>query len=493
MKKVMLLIAATFLSKIIAFGKELIFAYYYGTSDISDIYFMALTIPVVVFGFFSSGISSGFVPTYKRASGDESDIVEGNRFTNGINAVLIFISIVLIIAYFPFNHVIVDFFAKGFSDAEKEITIVFSNIMVFSIIFRSITTVMSSFLQSNEQTSVIGLLSIPLNLGLIISIVLSAVCKNIIFLPWGYLIACSLQAFVFVVIAKKNGYAIDSKVSLWNENIRFFLSSIIMLTIGSSVVQINVLVDKMLASTVSVGGVASLEYGNRILDLISGIFTISISTVLFPKLVNSNMDKRKISACFHEGIKNLSVFLFPVSFVLFLFPKEIITLVYARGAFDNEAVELTSPILAFYGIGLIAIGVRELVSKLYYALGDMKTPVVNAVIGVTLNIILNFVLVNYFGVGGLALATSITAVLMSIGLLIQIRKKIILKLEPTFYLKVLMLSILSSIICKLLIEYSMIYSYYLNVIISFLAFNLIYLIGLIVIGVFDIQIIKNII
>ena len=116
MERIMLLIVATFLSKIIAFGKELIFAYYYGTSDISDVYFMALTIPVVVFGFFSSGISSGFVPTYKRACGDESGIVEGNKFTNEINVILIFICAVLITAYFPFNHAIVDFFVNVFNN-----------------------------------------------------------------------------------------------------------------------------------------------------------------------------------------------------------------------------------------------------------------------------------------------------------------------------------------------------------------------------------------
>ena len=359
--------------------------------------------------------------------------------------------------------------------------------MVFSIIFRSITTVMSSFLQSNEKTTAIGILSIPLNLGLIISIVFSAVCKNIIFLPYGYLIACTFQALVFVMIAKKNGYTIAPQLSLWNENVRCFLSSIVMLTIGSSVIQINVLVDKMLASTVSVGGVASLEYGNRILDLISGLFIISTSTVLFPKLVKNNKDKWKLSACFDEGIENLAIFLIPLSFVLFFFPKEIITLVYARGAFDDNAVELTSPILVFYGIGLIAIGIREIISKLYFALGDMRTPVINSVIGVTLNIILNFVLVNYWGIGGLALASSITATVMSISLLIQIRKKIILKIQMMFYVKVLLLSILSVAICKVLIEHILIHSYHLNIIIGFIMFSIVYFSGLLFIGIFDIK------
>lgn len=493
MKKIMLLIAATFLSKIIAFGKELIMAYYYGTSDISDIYFMALTIPVVVFGFFSSGISSGFVPTYKRAIGNESDVIEGNRFTNEINAILIFISVVLITVYFPFNHVIVDFFAKGFKVAEKEITITFSDIMVFSILFRSITTVMSSFLQSNEKTSVIGLLSIPLNLGLIISIVLSAIYNNIYVLPYGYLIACIAQASIFVLIARKNGYMISKKISLWNENVQFFLSSILLLTIGSSVYLINVLVDKMLASTISVGGVASFEYGNRILDLISGLFIIAISTVQFPRFVNNNKDKQKMSMLFREGIESLALFLIPLSLVLIFFSKETVTLVYARGAFGDRAIESTSSILSFYGIGLIAIGIRELISKLYYALGDMKTPLINAVMGLTLNVILNFVLIKDFGLGGLAFATSISAIVMTISLLIQIGKKITLQFQAMFYVRVLLLSILSSFICKMFIELNMIHSYHVNIMIGFVACVITYLVGLFLIGILDLKAIRRLV
>lgn len=487
MKKVMMLVVTTFLSKIIAFGKELILAYYYGAGNTSDIYFIALTIPFVIFGFFSSGISSGFVPAYTKAIGDKRDYVEGNKFTNGVITVLLLILIILIMIYFPFNRVIIDHFARGFDDTAKIITVSFSNVMVFSILFSCITTVMSSFLQSKEKTSVIGLLSIPLNVALTISIVLSAIYENVYFLPYGYLIGCVIQAIIFVMIAINNGYEISKNIYIWNENVRFFLSSIIILTIGSSVYQINVLVDKMLASTVAVGGVASLEYGTRIIDLISGLFIISISTVQFPRFVNNNKDKEEISACFREGMNALIVFLIPLSFVLIFFSREIITLVYARGAFGDEAIELTSPILVFYGIGLISIGVRELISKLYYALGDMRTPVINALIGVVLNVILNFVLVIFWGLGGLAFATSITAFVVSVSLLIQIRKRIILQFPIMFYMKILLISIIASVICKVVIECIEIHSHHANVILGVISFSIAYLIGSFLIGVFDMR------
>ena len=491
MKKILLLMVATFWSKIIAFVKELSLAYYYGTSDISDIYLIALTIPVALFGIFSAGISSSFIPAYKKAVGDKNNTVEGNEFTNEIIVVLIIGATLLIAVCFFLNDVIVDFFAKGFDSSKKEMTVAFSNIMVFAILFSCITTVMSSFLQSKEKSPVVGFLSIPLNIVLVVSISLSVSYNNIFILPYGYLIACAFQTVVFVLIARYYGYSILGKINLNNDNVRFFLSSVFALTIGSSAIQLNVLVDKMLASTVSVGGVASLEYGHRILDLISGLFIVSISTVQFPKLVNNNGNIEKVSECFHESIKTLIVFLVPMSFALVVFSKDIITVVYARGAFGSESIELTSSILVFYGIGLIAIGVREIVSKLYYALGNVSTPVINSIIGVIINIILSFILVNYFGVGGIAFATSISAVVITVALLLQIKGKIAMRFRYMFYIKIILIAILSTIICKAVINHITIYAYYLNIIIGFIIFCFIYLTGIILLGIFDMKKLRN--
>jgi putative peptidoglycan lipid II flippase len=107
-----------------------------------------------------------------------------------------------------------------------------------------------------------------------------------------------------------------------------------------------------------------------------------------------------------------------------IFSKEIVTLLFGRGAFTPEAIEMTGGALFYYSIGMIAFGLREILSRAFYALQDTKTPMINATIAVVINIILNIVLSKYLGIGGLALATSIAAIVGTLLLFITLRRKI---------------------------------------------------------------------
>jgi len=95
-----------------------------------------------------------------------------------------------------------------------------------------------------------------------------------------------------------------------------------------------------------------------------------------------------------------------------------------RGAFTPEAIDMTGGALFYYSIGMIAFGLRDILSRAFYALQDTKTPMINATIAVVINIILNIVLSKYLGIGGLALATSIAAIVGTLLLFITLRRKI---------------------------------------------------------------------
>ena len=107
-----------------------------------------------------------------------------------------------------------------------------------------------------------------------------------------------------------------------------------------------------------------------------------------------------------------------------IFSKEIVVLLFGRGAFTPEAAEMTSNALFYYSIGMIAFGLRDILARAFYALQDTKTPMINATIAVVVNIILNLILSRYMGIGGLALATSISAVVSALLMFITLRKKI---------------------------------------------------------------------
>ncbi len=106
-----------------------------------------------------------------------------------------------------------------------------------------------------------------------------------------------------------------------------------------------------------------------------------------------------------------------------LFAEPIVNLLFGRGAFDLEALTMTTSALFFYSIGMIGYGLRQIMSRAFYSVQDTKTPVINATIAVVINITLNLILSRFLGIGGLALATSISALICTGLLFISFRKK----------------------------------------------------------------------
>ena len=107
-----------------------------------------------------------------------------------------------------------------------------------------------------------------------------------------------------------------------------------------------------------------------------------------------------------------------------IFSEELVGLLFGRGAFTSETIEMTGNALFYYSIGMIAFGLRDILSRVYYALQDTKTPTIKDTVAVVLNIVLNIILSKYLGIGGLALATSISVIVGTGLLFITLKGKI---------------------------------------------------------------------
>ncbi len=114
----------------------------------------------------------------------------------------------------------------------------------------------------------------------------------------------------------------------------------------------------------------------------------------------------------------------PATVGLFIFAGPIVEILFVGGKFTVEDAMKTKPVLALYAIGLIGIGLREIISRVFYTLDDSKTPVINSVLMVIINAILSLILVKSRGVEGLALATSVSFILGGVLLILPLKKKV---------------------------------------------------------------------
>ena len=224
--------------------------------------------------------------------------------------------------------------------------------------------------------------------------------------------------------------------------------------LGVSVNDINVLVDRTLASSIAVGGISALNYANRLNGFVQGLFVATISAVMHPMIsqmaAQNNFDglKRTVS----EAINLINLLVIPATVGAMIFAEPIVKLLFGRGAFDSKAISMTSNALFFYSIGMAFFGLRDILSRAFYSLQDTKTPMINATIAVAINIVLNFILSKYLGIGGLALATSISAIFCTGLLFVSLRKKIGpfgMKSTAISFIKILVSSLVMGVLAYL--------------------------------------------
>ncbi|WP_062532639.1 murein biosynthesis integral membrane protein MurJ [Jeotgalibaca dankookensis] len=423
-KTVFLLMLVTILSKVIGFGREITLSYFYGTSSISDAYLIALTIPTVVFSFVGRGISTGYIPMYTKIE-ELGSTDEANRFTSNLINILIIISTLIIIIGITFANPLVKIFASGFDESTMKLAIKFTSISMVGVYFTGLTFIFTGFLQIKNNYIVPALIGIPMSIISMVSIVLSET-TNLSILPIGIVVASASQVLILIPFVFRNGYNHIFKMNFKDKYIKKMLYISMPIILGVAVDDINVLVDRTVASRIAEGGISALNYANILTGFVQGIFVLSIATAIYPSMSKMAATNNIVGlkATISRAITSINLLVVPMSVGVMLFSNEIISLLFARGAFDEIAIKMTSDALFFYSVGMIGVGLRVILNRSFYSLQDTKTPMINASIALIINVILNIVLSKIIGIGGLALATSISSIICVALMFISLQKKI---------------------------------------------------------------------
>jgi putative peptidoglycan lipid II flippase len=195
--------------------------------------------------------------------------------------------------------------------------------------------------------------------------------------------------------------------------------------VGLSATQVSILVDTQFASRYGEGAVSYLSFAFRLIQLPIGLFGVAIATA------NLAAVSRHAASGDMEGLKNnlarairLAAFLtLPATAGLIVLREPIIRLLYEHGRFTREATMNTAWVLLMYTVGLFAYSIVKILVPTFYALGDTRVPVRSSVIALAVKIAINFPLTWKLGYAGLALSTSIAAIVNLTLLSVSLRRK----------------------------------------------------------------------
>ena len=206
-------------------------------------------------------------------------------------------------------------------------------------------------------------------------------------------------------------------------------------TLSSGMLQINVFTDLFFASGI-VGAAAGLGYANLLVQTPLGLISNALLVPLLPTFarLTAPEDQPQLLARIRQGLMLSTASMVPIGALFIALGTPIVALVYERGAFDSAAAQLVAALLMAYGLGMPAYLGRDVLVRVFYALGDGTTPFRLSLAGIGLNVIFDWVLVGgptpwgnqspfNFGASGLVLATVAINVLTCLTLLLVLKRR----------------------------------------------------------------------
>jgi len=422
---------SVFISRILGLVRDQVMAYYFGTTHLNDAFNVAYNLPNLIRRLFGEGaLSAVFVPMYKEIGKNRNKNEQIHFAVNVLSILTLFLSLLTFLGII-LSPYIIRILYPGLSRETLEISIKLSIIMFPYLFFIGLSSTFIAILNSHDYFFMTGLSSAMLNIGMIFTVVFPSYIFNldgrdlVFWAGWGVFLGGFFQSIINFPFLKHIGYRFRIFLSFTSDNILILWRRFFPAMIGIGIREINLVFDALMASFLPIGSITALSIGNRIMQMPLGIFAISTGTVLLPKYSDhiSDNDWKKLSESLQFTTISLALIMFPIMALFCIMGKDIIFILFQRGVFDNRATILTEQALFYYGLGLFFFAVNQTVTPLYYALKDTKTPVKVAGFMVGLNILLNFVLMQFMQHRGLALSTSITACVNYIVLVRVLKKK----------------------------------------------------------------------
>ncbi|MBQ3225671.1 MAG: murein biosynthesis integral membrane protein MurJ [Clostridia bacterium] len=422
------MVCATLLAKVLGMYREVLFASLYGTDFVAQAFSTASRIPLLFFDIaLGAAISSAFIPVfneYLEKGQKEEALRYSNTFLNGI---LIITGAICVLGA-VFAGPIVSLIGGGLAEETKELATQLVVILFPTMLFTAFAYAIAGILQSFGEFNVPAAISLVSNGIMVVYLMTVGKGMGIHGIAVAMLIGWGFQVIVQIPSLVKKKYKYRPILDLKNEGIRKSARLALPILISSWVQPINSMININLASGLNGGqAVPALDYANKLYIIFVGVLTYAISNMLFPSMsrLAVNEDKTEFKTVVLKAVRAVIVIVVPVMVLFLVLRTELIQFVFERGEFGPESTALTAQALLFYSFGMVGFGVQEIMNKAFYSTQDGKTPMWIAMGGISLNIVLCFVMVKAFGagLGGLALSASVAAVVIAALLLLVFHRK----------------------------------------------------------------------
>jgi len=451
---------AVMFSRVLGLVREQVFAYYFGAGFLNDAFQLAFRIPNVLRDLFAEGaLSAAFVKVFTDHQINKSEKEAWRLAGLVLNALAIVLSVITIIGVL-FSRQFVDLIADGFSPEKAALATTLTQIMFPFILLVALAAVAMGVLNTK------GVFGIPASASTVFNI--ASIIFGLAFAYWlsggswtrsadrnivpdgaaqwaiigmaiGTLIGGAAQFAIQIPSLYKVGFRFIPALSFVDPGVKRVMRLMGPAILGTSAVQINVLVNTFFVSGID-GGISWLGYAFRLMQFPIGIFGVAVGTASIPVL--SRLAAEGKTKDFRDTLSSSMNLVFlmtlPSACGLVVLGEPIIRLLYSHGgAFKESDVPMTAWALSGYAIGLTGYAAIKVLSPAFYAMDDAKTPMLVGVASIFVNAVASYFFMTWLstvwvsdarptGLGhvGVALATSVVAIVNFVALALIMRNRI---------------------------------------------------------------------
>ncbi len=428
-KTVVLMAVIILLAKFMGLLRETMVAGIYGQGMESDILNTATQIPLLFFDMvLGVAILSTFVPVFNKrmeAEGEASAMAFANTFMTVVCTIAMAAALLGMVLAEPLVYVM----TPGYAQIPGKLaqTAGLLRVLFPSIVFTAAAYIAVGILQSYGQFTIPSLISVVSNGVMILYLGIFGNRLGLVGVAVSMVVAWALQLLIQLPWLKKFGFCWRLSFRLKDPGLKEAALLALPVLISSWVQPLCNVINMSFGSGLGDGAVSALNWANKIYIIMVGVFAYAITNFIFPKL--SRMSGEAGAEGFVSMTRqSLGWILWIITLVSALFlalAEPVVRVVFERGAFTAESTAVTATALFYYSVGMVGYGVCEVLNKSFYAIADGKTPMAVSILGIGVNLLAAFLFVGLgaMGIGGLALASAVSSLVMAAVLMLQINRR----------------------------------------------------------------------
>lgn len=414
----------TVAARLLSIVSQVLTASAFGAGSTMDAYTVALIVPTTISGILTTAVGAALIPVFVDYRENKGD-AESMRLLWAAMTLGTLIALVVTVALVAAAPLVVTVFARQMDAPTQELAVILLRFLMPVLLLQVLVTLVGSVLNAYGRFALPSLAPVTITVSTI-AFLLFAPSWGIYALGWATIVGYSLNFLLLVVAYLRMGLRFHFDFSWRHPGIQRIAALSTPMLIGALMVNGNNLVDQFMASLLPPGSIASLSYAMKLVDTPSGIFYTALSTALLPifALQVARREFTLLTTTFRQAVIFSAIILLPAGALLSSLSRPVVEIFYYHGNFSAQATNVVASAVMFLAPNIFIVTYGFINGRMYNALQDNRTLRNIAVLSLVLNAVFDYLLMQVWGVAGIAFSTTLTYLIGALTLLLILNKRL---------------------------------------------------------------------